>query len=254
MNLSNAIMTYMFIYLAAIFAVVSLVCLLVKSSRASSALWAASIVLVVGIGCRAFIESALPLRSMFDIFLVLATLYYPAGALCNRLTGQKTVLADAILQLVLLCPLIFAFNPQQQPLAPILRSDLFAPHVLSYMLAYVLLFKAAVIAVRVLRNRAPILAVDKPVMLAMPFMTAGLLLGAVWGKLAWGDWWNWDPKELWSLACWCVYFAYLHLRIAKPTSRRTAATIALIGFVCVVLTLVWVNLSHSFSGMHNYAG
>lgn len=247
-------LTYIFIYLGAVFAAASLVCLAVRSSRAISAMWAASIVLIMGVFCRAFVENTIPLRSMFDVFLVLSAIYFPAGELCRKLTGQATLFADALVQLVLLCPLIFAFSPDVQPVSPVLRSEFFAPHVLSYMLAYALLFKAAVISLRVLRGTAPAAAVDKPVMLAMPLMTAGLLLGAMWGRAAWGDWWNWDPKELWSLACWCVYFAYLHFRLAAPARQRAAAVISLLGFACVILTLLWVNLSSSFAGLHNYAG
>ncbi|HNX27561.1 MAG TPA: hypothetical protein PKK48_09165, partial [Phycisphaerae bacterium] len=137
MNLGYFMATYMFICLAAVFAVVSLICLAAKSSRASSALWAASVVLMVDVVCRAFIENGLPLRDMFDVFLILAALYIPAGDLCRKLTGQTTIFADAIVQLLLLCPLAFAFSPEAKPIAPIVRSNLFAPHVWCYMLAYV---------------------------------------------------------------------------------------------------------------------
>ena len=48
-------------------------------------------------------------------------------------------------------------------------------------------------------------------------LTLGLLLGSLWGKLAWGDYWGWDPKELWSLVCWLIYLGYFHFRyITRP--------------------------------------
>ena len=37
-----------------------------------------------------------------------------------------------------------------------------------------------------------------------------ILVGAMWGQLAWGDYWGWDPKELWSLVCWLIYLGYFH--------------------------------------------
>ena len=102
------------------------------------------------------------------------------------------------------------------------------------MLSYVIMAKAAVPAFRALlavpeaaaeEGLAPWdAATHRMVSLGFPLLTLGLVLGAVWGKLAWGDYWNWDPKELWSLTSWLVYVAYFHVRYAfgprSPRGRR----------------------------------
>jgi ABC-type transport system involved in cytochrome c biogenesis permease subunit len=85
-------------------------------------------------------------------------------------------------------------------------------------------------------------------------LTLGLLLGSLWGKICWGHYWQWDPKEMWSLATWFVYAAYFHDRLKHGLRRPKAlGTWLWIGLLFVVLTLTWINLSRLFSGMHTYA-
>ena len=55
--------------------------------------------------------------------------------------------------------------------------------------------------------------------IGFPLLTLGLVLGSWWGKLAWGRYWGWDPKELWSLASWLVYVGYFHWRYMFGTRR-----------------------------------
>ena len=55
---------------------------------------------------------------------------------------------------------------------------------------------------------------------AFPLWTFTLIAGAIWARQAWGSYWNWDPKEVWSFVIWVVYAAYLH---ARATSGVEAA-------------------------------
>jgi len=47
------------------------------------------------------------------------------------------------------------------------------------------------------------------------FLSIGIISGSMWAQRAWGAFWNWDPKETFSLALWFVYLVYLHGRIAR---------------------------------------
>jgi ABC-type transport system involved in cytochrome c biogenesis permease subunit len=90
--------------------------------------------------------------------------------------------------------------------------------------------------------------------IGFPLLTLGLILGSVWGKRAWGDYWGWDPKELWSLASWLVYVGYFHWRYMFGTRHpRINSLWAIVGLVVIVITLLWVNLSRLFAGLHSYA-
>jgi len=91
--------------------------------------------------------------------------------------------------------------------------------------------------------------------LGFPLLTLGLVLGAVWGKLAWGDYWNWDPKELWSLVSWLVFVGYFHFRYQYGKRYpRVNASLVTAGLVAILVTLLWVNLGRIFAGgLHSYA-
>jgi len=94
----------------------------------------------------------------------------------------------------------------------------------------------------------------KMICLGFPLLTLGLVLGSWWGKLTWGDYWGWDPKELWSLASWLVYVGYFHFRyIFGKRHARINSGLAILGIVAIVITLLWVNLSKIFTGLHSYA-
>lgn len=207
----------------------------------------------------------IPLQNMFEIFLTLGVFMLPAGFLARRLTGIQSMadkLGDYILMLIILFPAGFIFSDQTQKLPPALQSPLFAPHVAVYIIAYILLAKAAVQAWMGLVQTDDKLEISRRyecsayllVCMGFPCLSLGLLLGSVWGKLAWGDWWGWDPKELWSLACWLVYVFYFHWRYLYGQKRpRTNCIWVILGLVSIGITLLWVNLSRIFAGMHSYA-
>ncbi len=87
---------------------------------------------------------------------------------------------------------------------------------------------------------------------AFPMWTFTVIAGAIWARQAWGSYWNWDPKEVWSFVIWTVYAAYLHARATTGWKRQNAVWIALAGFVCVILNFAVVNVY--FVGQHSYSG
>jgi cytochrome c-type biogenesis protein CcsB len=88
---------------------------------------------------------------------------------------------------------------------------------------------------------------------AFPLWTfAVLVAGPIWAEYAWGRYWGWDPKEVWSLVTWVVYAAYLHARATAGWRGRRAATIAIVGWFVFLFNFVGVNLL--VSGLHSYAG
>jgi ABC-type transport system involved in cytochrome c biogenesis permease subunit len=82
-------------------------------------------------------------------------------------------------------------------------------------------------------------------------ITLGLMLGALWGKICWGHWWQFDPKEMWSLATWLFYAAYFHLHARLP--KWADRIFLVVGALLAILTLTWASLSRTFSGQHSYA-
>ena len=87
---------------------------------------------------------------------------------------------------------------------------------------------------------------------AFPLWTFTLIAGAIWARQAWGSYWNWDPKEVWTFVIWVVYAAYLHARATSGWSRQSAAVIALAGFACIIVNYAVVNVF--FVSQHSYSG
>ncbi len=91
----------------------------------------------------------------------------------------------------------------------------------------------------------------KAVVIGFPFLTLTIVLGAVWADVAWGTYWNWDPKETASLVTWLIYGSYLHARVARGWRGKRAAWLLLLGFGATLFTY-FGNLF--FGGLHSYSG
>ena len=87
---------------------------------------------------------------------------------------------------------------------------------------------------------------------AFPLWTFTLVAGAIWAESAWGRYWGWDPKEVWTFVIWVVYAGYLHARATRGWQGRKAAAIAIVGFACLLFNFLVVNIF--FVGWHSYAG
>ncbi|NLH15827.1 MAG: cytochrome c biogenesis protein CcsA [Phycisphaerae bacterium] len=205
-----------------------------------------------------------PMQNLFEVFLTLGMLIWPIWLFSRRVLGIRSFVTDILIGLIVLYPAGFSFHAEPQRLPPALQSWLFAPHVAVYMLSYVLMARAAVQAGAVLWYRflemPEVLSVEAEraayqlSRIGFPLLTLGLLLGSVWGQRAWGDYWGWDPKELWSLASWLVYIGYFHFRYMYGTRYPRINSIwVLAGLAFIIITLLWVNLSRIFPGLHNYA-
>jgi len=82
--------------------------------------------------------------------------------------------------------------------------------------------------------------------------TFTVMAGAIWAEHAWGRYWGWDPKEVWSFVIWVLYAAYLHARTTQGWAGRRSAWLAIAGFVALIMNFTVVNLF--FQGLHTYAG
>ncbi|MGW1075560.1 c-type cytochrome biogenesis protein CcsB [Streptomyces sp. NPDC002537] len=85
-----------------------------------------------------------------------------------------------------------------------------------------------------------------------PLWTFTIIAGAIWAEAAWGRYWGWDPKEVWTLITWVAYACYLHARATVGWKGRKAAYIALIAFACYLFNYYGVNIF--VTGKHSYAG
>nr|YP_010478540.1 heme attachment to plastid cytochrome c [Chlorobotrys sp.]UVI60845.1 heme attachment to plastid cytochrome c [Chlorobotrys sp.] len=86
--------------------------------------------------------------------------------------------------------------------------------------------------------------------LGFPFLTLGIISGAVWANEAWGAYWSWDPKESWALITWLIFAIYLHTRLIKGWSGKKTAAIGSLGFLIIWICYLGVNFLGK--GLHSY--
>lgn len=84
------------------------------------------------------------------------------------------------------------------------------------------------------------------------FWTFTLMAGAIWAERAWGRYWGWDTKEVWTFIIWTIFAGYIHARATRGWRGSRSAWLAIIGFSAVVFNFTIVNLF--FKGLHAYSG
>lgn len=198
-----------------------------------------------------------PFSNLHEVMLLLTTVSFPVY-LYYRRNGEGngflrgTICGGAAIYLVYPA---FISDGLPRPLMPALQSDWFIPHVSAYMASYFMLTVAGLLALRELVRETPggLRTADRIARHAFFFLTFGLVSGAAWAQEAWGTYWGWDPKEVWSLVSWLIYLYYFHYRLKPGNGRRTQAALLVLGLAAVLVTFFIVNLSRIFAGMHSYS-
>jgi cytochrome c-type biogenesis protein CcsB len=84
--------------------------------------------------------------------------------------------------------------------------------------------------------------------LGFPLLTLAIITGALWAESAWGSYWNWDTREVWSLITWFIYAIILHARLTAGWRGRRAALLSIIGFLTILIAFFGIKLLRK--GMH----
>jgi cytochrome c-type biogenesis protein CcsB len=95
-------------------------------------------------------------------------------------------------------------------------------------------------------------------MYGFPFLTVGMVTGAIYAQNVPGSYWQWDPKEVWSLITWLVYAALLHARVAMGWRGRRAAIMSILAFLILIFAFIgaslWLSDYHSFKNLEGGTG
>lgn len=186
------------------------------------------------------------------------TLFLTLAGLLTFLRWRSPLILPLATVMALVFSLINIVRPQihSQVLAPALQSVFFIPHVTVYMFSYALLACAFLLTVVTLvrPKTKGMPAIDALSRIGFSFFTIGMLLGSIWARQAWGEYWAWDPKETWAAITWLFYVLYFHIRKSKPQARKRAGIIFIIAFVA--LQICWYGyryLPGAETGLHNYS-
>ena len=199
-------------------------------------------------------------RLWYAFFLSLCGLCVYATYRYRWILGLSTVVSTVFLLLNLLRPEL-----QTRPLMPILQSIWFIPHVIVYIFAYGLLSVSFLLSLLSLirpcyaADTRYMRHIDQLTQLGAGFILAGICLGAVWAKQAWGYYWNWDPKETWALITLLCYGLYIGMRHCFTENRlfgpMTCAGVQILGFIALQISWYGINYLKAAQGMsvHTYA-
>jgi cytochrome c-type biogenesis protein CcsB len=86
--------------------------------------------------------------------------------------------------------------------------------------------------------------------IGFPFLTIGIISGAIWANEAWGSYWSWDPKETWALITWIIFAAYIHARLTQGWKGEKASILGALGFLIVWICYLGTNFLGQ--GLHSY--
>src|SRR6266542_5160847 len=248
-------------------------------ARAATAFMAAALLLNLAVMLLRWHEAGrAPLKSLFESLVFFALCLAVVYLFFERIYRTRVFGVPAML-LSFGC-LVYAlakWDAEIVKLPPALQSPWFVPHVMVYFVGYAAVTIAFVLAAiqllaprlkavqRLLTMKAGTIMTGKPldvesmsyelVRFGFALLTIGLLVGSVWAKSAWGDFWVWDPKENWSLVTWLIYGGYLHLRRVRGWRGEKGAWLLIVGFAVVMFTYLGMHLlptaeesAHVYSG------
>jgi heme exporter protein C len=118
-------------------------------------------------------------------------------------------------------------------------------------IAFLVAFIASIAYLRTRRRRWDAIAAASTE-IGVILTTMVLVSGILWGKVAWGVWWTWDPRLTATVVMWVMFVAYLLLRewTDDPERRASyAAVLDIVAFFIVPLNYVgvrWLNTIHPF--------
>ena len=96
------------------------------------------------------------------------------------------------------------------------------------------------------KDRAWLQRTDHFALQGLGLWSASMIFGGIWGVVAWGAYFMWDPKMLWSVILWFHYSAFVHLRLTPSLQDRPWVRPALAALGVVWMFVAYVGTSFFF--------
>jgi len=227
---------------SAVLGVVRLVPRKLLGGLAVAAMIAGFAVLTYGLSLRWQIAGRIPAANMFESLLFLSWGMGAFAIVAMLVLRQRivplTASAMGALALILAEQAVPGTDHYIRPIAPVLLDTIWMSiHVPIIMVSYSVLALAVLIAhvqlvvMAVVPERRRIAeAIDSLhywyVHVGAILLLAGIVTGSMWAASSWGRYWDWDPKEVWSLVAFLGYLAVLHVRVDREKVPRWAYAMA----------------------------
>lgn len=202
---------------------------------------------------RGFSLGRLPLIGVHDTVLFYALVTAVSALLVERSRALRGLLSRT-LPIVIGLVLMALFSKRvDTPLPPVLNTYWFELHVALSFISYALFTLGMGLGLLYLKSgdAAQERLQYSTILTGYSLFSLSMVFGGIWAQLAWGTYWLWTPKELWTTILWLYYSLYLHGRLVRGWSGRPVAWMGIAGFALMLFLYLGVSVlmksSHSFS-------
>lgn len=169
----------------------------------------------------------------------------------NRETGRTILGVASFTSILLALALVFLYAPLAADPATgraLPEQKIFYFHIASAWNGFLGFFLVFVFSIAYLWKRTR--RWDRLATAAMEvswlYFTIVMVTGPIWGRVAWGVWWTWDPRLTTSLVLWLIATSYLLVRALIPLGQGERAPIicaafGILGFVDVPLVFMSIH-------------
>ncbi|MCS6838300.1 MAG: cytochrome c biogenesis protein CcsA [Bdellovibrionaceae bacterium] len=245
---------------------------ILKKNRLEYGIWIFALVGLIlhiyGFGLRVYLSGRAPVTNMYETVVWVALGAVVFGMILEGIyrwrfiLGTGTVVGAFCLILSDLAPAVL--DPSIQPLEPVLRSNFWLiVHVTTIVISYAAFFLSFALGNLGLfwylrdekgyqeRINAITLACYRSIQIGVSFLAPGIILGGVWADYSWGRFWDWDPKETWSLIALLGYLAILHARLVGWLKSFGLLASSVFAFNLIIMAWYGVNFVLG-AGLHTY--
>lgn len=163
---------------------------------------------------------------------------------------------DILIPLVFLFPvfsgLLNILKPSTKPLLPALRSPWLFFHVMSCMISYsFFIFSGVAGLINFFRpSEKNIDVLYSMIRSGFVLLTVGIITGSIWACDSWGNFWSWDPKEIWAFISWFYYLIVIHMMKTSGIKNKVFSFMLFFGFLLIAFT--YFGVSYILPGLHSY--
>lgn len=202
----------------------------------------AIVIHIAGIGIRWIEIGSIPLsekRDNISFFALSTAIIY---LFIKRKIDINNIDATA-LPLISLILITATFYEPINTVSPFLKSPWFYLHIFFYFLSYAFFGISLCVGINCLQNKSLEQEIFqyKTATYGWALLSISLVSGSIWFFMAYGTYWLWTSKELWSAMVWFYYGLYLHARLIRGLKGRPAILLGSAGFAIALFAYFGVG-------------
>jgi ABC-type transport system involved in cytochrome c biogenesis permease subunit len=202
---------------------------------------------------RGLLIQFFPLTNKAESFAAAALAVGLVALLAFR--ARRAYLVPLLLVLMAALAAALAFPQGLHWPPPLMRTIWYPTHVPLSFLAYGAWTAAAAAGLAWFTDRDAgwLGLIDRLALDGFVLWSLSMICGGVWGVVAWGAWFLWDPKVVWSVILWFHSATFVHMRLTPSLQQRpwVRPALALVGFGLLLVAYVGTSFffgkgSHAF--------